>query len=195
MSSIRYKLMKSRANIQWISKDFLFHGWLKLSPSTLKEQIDATKYRLQVYDNEFVMGFVEELPKDLRDRFSNEDYYENSKYDGKDIKTKISTQRKMFQKRKHTSSLIEDELEIVHHSIKNIEKVDEFGIISKEATGDKGVGSRRITIHESMSRFSCLYKGDTILREIGLLETALLKTPWIVILITIFRVALQLIAQ
>jgi len=184
MSSIRYKLMKSRANIQWISKDFLFHGWLKLSPSTLKEQIDATKYRLQVYDNEFVMGFVEELPKDLRDRFSNEDYYENSKYDGKDIKSKISTQRKMFQKRKHTSSLIEDELEIVHHSIKNIEKVDEFEIISKEATS-----------HESMSRFSCLYKGDTILREIGLLETALLKTPWIVILITIFRVALQLIAQ
>lgn len=68
MSKSRYKLLKSSANLLWIINDFLFFGWLKLTPKTLKEEIQAAKFRSQINDDEFEFTFCQELPEELKQK-------------------------------------------------------------------------------------------------------------------------------
>ena len=117
MSSLRYKLSSSKANLNWIIADFLFLGWLKLSPKTAKNEIAATRHRLQINDDEFKFNFTQDLPLELEQRFSKDDYYINNKEGISLLKTKVATQRQLFRQRKKPgASFIEDELEIVHSS-------------------------------------------------------------------------------
>ena len=74
ISSTRYQLYKSKVNFNWISSDFLLFGWLKMSPKSLKEQIEASKYRLQIYEKDWNFSFVECLPKDLSNRLQEDNY-------------------------------------------------------------------------------------------------------------------------
>lgn len=200
ISRVRYTLLKAKANLHWISKDFLFAGWLKLDPSTLQEQINATRHRLQFFEDEFMFSFVEELPTDLKERFGKEDYYGNGKYDNKDIKQKISIQKEMFRKRKITGSNLDDEFGFVHKSSSNIPSIKEEPDLSRnntilikdESPANDSAGQSE---HHYMQRFCCSYKGDTVLREIGLLESALYKNPHFVLLLAVVRIIMQLLIQ
>jgi hypothetical protein len=200
ISNVRYMLLKAKANLNWISKDFLATGWLKLDPQTLQEQINATRHRLQFFEDEFNFSFVEELPKDLKERFDKEDYYDKSKYDDKDIKQKIIIQKEMFKRRKITGSSLEDEFGFIHKSSSNIPELEEKPSLSRSDTllvKDKGQINNlsQQEEHHYMQRLCCSYKGDTVLREIGLLESALFKFPTFIMLLAITRIIMQLIIQ
>ena len=68
MSKARYDLLKASANLGWIINDFLFFGWLQLTPKTLKEEIQAAKTRSQINDDEFEFTFCQELPEELKQK-------------------------------------------------------------------------------------------------------------------------------
>ena len=145
MSKLRYKLLHSKANISWISADFLVIGWLKLSPISLKEEIRATKHRLQIPDDNFMFNFTQNLPPELSEKFSKEDYYENNKFDNNDIKRKIVLQRRLHKKRRTDGrgSFIDDELDVIHASPRNKEDSNEDYSEMKMASFDKiSVGSK-----------------------------------------------------
>ena len=122
MSDIRYKLTHSKAKLDWITKDFLITGWFKISPQSFKTECEAAISRLQINLKDFSFTFIRELPKDLADRFSNSDYYEVNIFDQKELNQKIKTQKFLFKTKKHTSSLIDEEIGIIHSSSKDISK-------------------------------------------------------------------------
>ena len=72
MSKARYKMMKSPANFDWITNDFLFFGWLQLSPKTLKDEIKATKARVEINEDEFEFTFGQEIPDQLKQKLEKE---------------------------------------------------------------------------------------------------------------------------
>lgn len=72
MSKMRYKLLKSKANFDWITADFLFFGWLELTPKTLRQEIAATKARTEINEDEFEFTFSKDLPKALDTKLSKD---------------------------------------------------------------------------------------------------------------------------
>ena len=72
MSKARYKMMKSPANFDWITNDFLFFGWLQLSPKTLRDEIKATKTRVEINDDEFEFTFGQKIPDQLKQKLGKE---------------------------------------------------------------------------------------------------------------------------
>lgn len=72
MSTARYQLYKTKVNLKWILEDLLFFGWLELKPKTLKEEIIASKARIEIDNEEFEFTFCRELPKGLDIKLSKE---------------------------------------------------------------------------------------------------------------------------
>jgi len=109
-----------------------------MSPKTLKEQINASKHRLQIHEEDWKFVFVEYLPKDLHQRLSKEDYYEKKKFSSKELKEKIQAQKLIFKKRKvEGASFIEEDLNYIHKESK-----------SGELKEDKSKEENKISNHE-----------------------------------------------
>jgi len=192
MSTVRYNMMgKQFAQFDWLTNDFLFMGWLRLSPKTLKEEINAAKFRTQVIEEEFTFTFVQDLPEELAEKFEKEDYYDLNKFNSKDMKSKVSVQKSvLFKQRREDGGTLIDE---------------EFGIIHDIEEGKPN--RRRMLSHlDSQVSESCksvqyvkkpkiAYKGDTILREMALLESALNVSVKPLVFIVFIRVFLPLFVQ
>ena len=195
MSDVRYKLSHSKAKLDWISKDFLITGWFRISPESYKIEWEASMHRLQINQKDFLFTFIRELPKDLSERFSNSDYYNANNFDQKELNIKIATQKLIFKEKKNTSSMFDDELGLIHNSSKDVlrneeeetSKNDSLQILqNKSVSIDFGEENQQWWVPKK------LYKGDTILREITLLESAMYRFPWIIFIITGIRIVIQI---
>lgn len=192
MSNVRYRLLHSKADFSWITNDFLFLGWLKPSPKTLHEEIEAAKFRAQISDDEFGFTFSHELPPTLAEKLQKEDYYEKNAFSEKELKTKISIHKKIiFRKRKETGgSYIDDEFEIIHDLEKGT--TNRRNVLQRLESGTENSSKNILTNRHKIKRS---YKGDPILREIGLLESALIGFNWPLFFIVLVRVCLPSISH
>lgn len=192
MSNLRYKLYKVKATPKWISEDFLVLGWLKMNPKTLNDQIQATKHRLQIYEDEFMFNFVEALPEDLANRFLKTDFYDiNAKYSGKDIKDKIKLQKQVHKNIKSRSFSSKDAL-FAHSNSNVLNSVEETKVVGFPTLRGKTSDTNRRDIVQN--RYED-YKGEAVLREIALLETALVQKLWMISIIVIIRICTQIGVQ
>jgi hypothetical protein len=189
MSDARYNLMKKDANFEWITNDFLFLGWLKLSPKTLKQEIEATKHRTQIIEQEFTFTFIQTLNSELAEKFQKEDYYEINKFDEKELKSKINIQKSViFKKRKETwGSIIDDEFEIIHDIEKGkLSRRKMLQRIESEHESEKTISPR------PFQQPKVAYKGATILREMGLLESGVNSSSWPLMIVVAVRISLPI---
>lgn len=96
MSNARYNLMHRNASFKWITDDFLFLGWLRMTPPIVKEEIAATKHRLEILDDEFVYRFLQDLPEKVAEKFNKDDYYEEKNWSTKNIKSELNLHKKII---------------------------------------------------------------------------------------------------
>ena len=196
-------MLGGKADFTWITNDFLFFGWLKLAPKSLKTEIRATKHRLQIDDDEFKFTFVENLPSHLAEKFMKEDYYDEKEYSEKDMKNQLMLHKKLiFKKRRATGGMnIDEEFSIIHdkslqtgntfrkNKINVLKRLETLDLEKPQQMMNKRF-SRQSTKRSNANR---IYKGDTILREIGLLETALMGVRWPILVFLLLRMLIPLI--
>ena len=201
MSDTRYKMHWTSVNTKWIAKDYLFNGWINFSPEILTEEIDAAKHRCDIDDHDFTFTFIEELPHQLATKFEDTDYYLHHKYSPKDYKNKIKRFKKTLKKKtstinpsvSHEFSVINEEnyLSIFEEAVKDNIFYDDS--IEK---GTKIVSNILKKEHSDLNSCSLsairhskhVYRGDNILREIGLLEKATMPSNAVAAIITFIRI-------
>ncbi|CAI2386921.1 unnamed protein product [Moneuplotes crassus] len=192
MSRARYKLYKSKTNFSWISQDLLLFGWLKMSPSSLREQVNATKHRIKILDEEWNFNFVESLPLDLHLKLCNLDYYLDEGFNEKDYKCKIKSAIKVHQMRKSKkSSFVGENLDMIHR-------------VFKQSSAD---GNRQTDKFDFEKEFlssideentpSCnpSYKAQSVLREMLMLDSVHHGVPRYALCVVIIRILLQVVCQ
>jgi hypothetical protein len=198
MSDTRFKLLKSKAKIGWLRKDFLLLSWMYLTPKSIKDESNATMYRLKIYPKEWTLKFVEKLPQDLHKRLAKDDYYEKKQFKESDIKVKIKAQKKMFLKRRQESSFVEEELKYVHKNIRGSLSIDATKTAPKKSLTppDSNFSAHSNLVQDGEQQETKIYySGASVLREMCLLETTYSGSLKEIFLIVIVRCILQLVCQ
>lgn len=195
ISEARYKLYYSKATANWVAQDLLVLGWLKMSPKTVQEQINATKHRLKIYDEDWMFYFIEKLPKDLDSRLSDDDYYDNDKYNENIIKQKIRSSKNLLQmRRKKGASFIGEDLDLIHQAplkSDNEEGKNHQLNLSKDVGLNLSVSEDEENGHDANRS----YKAESILREMLLLDSANVGMPKYLKCIVLLRIVLQVASQ
>ncbi|CAI2384059.1 unnamed protein product [Moneuplotes crassus] len=196
MSKMRYKLLKSKANFDWITADFLFFGWLELTPKTLRQEIAATKARIEINEDEFEFTFSKDLPKALDIKLSKDDYYEDSK-NNSEFKNSIHLQKQIISNKRRASEMsFDEEMTMIHQpeistprranlrdSKKSIMQIYARFRPKEKVKKSESIVSRK------------LFKGEPILREMGLLESTLNSSFAPLIVIVIVRLILPTLSN
>ena len=143
-----------------------------MGPKSLKEQIKASKQRLQIHDDEWKFSFIENLPADLHQRLTKNREDQGNKFDPKIFRqnTKISS--------------------------KSIASMD-FSKNDRNARKVKGEEEKRNYTEDEEMRGDKykVYQVESVLKEITLLEATHSGNSSYAIWIIITRCVLQLIYQ
>ncbi|CAI2386762.1 unnamed protein product [Moneuplotes crassus] len=195
MSTARYRLLRSKANYSWIRSDLLLFGWLELTPKTLKEEINASKARIEIDNDQFEFTFWQDIPKSLDQKLSKQDYYDRIKPEGH-YKNIIHLQKEILAKMKlNNNCTIDDELDLIHNPEITVSKTMEKRKLKSKI--ESFINLKLPNSVEDLPRLKTkkIYKGEPILREMGLLESSINNSFLPIYFIVIVRLILPTLSS
>ena len=74
MPDARYKRIHEQIDINYARADFIYFGWVRFDQKSLKHEIQTTKLRWEIDEDEFTFSFAERLSDDLRQKLTVNEY-------------------------------------------------------------------------------------------------------------------------
>lgn len=207
MSDSRYKVMKVKQTINWVIGDLVVPNWDRVPFESATREIQATKYRVKIEDDDFSFQFLKPLSKDMHEKLLDENYYTSKNLSMKDVVKEIKGSKKEILKEKRNNRINPKKgtLENKDTLKVNISKASDMNIINPTSKADREntpstlfFSSRTLNkvSLESESGSNTEYKGDLLLREIAILdqvETPSIKlAKYTVITRTVLYILLQI---
>jgi hypothetical protein len=188
ISDARWEILHKKNRDKWIKSDFIKHGWEDLQLTTLLREIKATKYRLQIDDDEFKFTFLERLNKEQHDKLTDFKYYQHKHLEFKNIFEQIRKLKKSFILERNTTmklnkqkstfftnltkdrgNISDNEILKLKSSLKigNEKALEEDKVKEWVNNSDQNIlNLKNSWNYDEMTE----YKGESILREICILE-------------------------
>ena len=210
MSDARWEILHQRNQAIWVKSDFIRAGWENLQLPTCLREIQASKYRLQIEDEDFNFTFLERLSPEQHEKLSNFHYYGSKNIRTKDIFAEIKNSLKVLKKQinnevNNSRSKSKFDSNVDSEENKELEPPISRNVIAPDMPTRNNMieglkeDYRNFFMQNKTTDTSMIfgirnmsYSGESILREMWMLEAQRQNNKWIIRIIGIVRIMLIL---